>query len=162
MMQQTRLEHQFIEQLPERLEAGVLYISMEYATAAHCCCCGCGEEVVTPFTPTDWSMTFDGETISLSPSIGNWNFACRSHYFIRRGRIVEATTWTGQQVEANRRKDRAAKADYYGTTELTDVVRPTPEPPQPVKKSKTFQSLIEFCFEAARELWNNLRNKSKS
>jgi hypothetical protein len=28
-----------------------------FRTAAHCCCCGCGEEVVTPFTPTDWSMT---------------------------------------------------------------------------------------------------------
>jgi Family of unknown function (DUF6527) len=91
MMQHKRLEHRFVEHLPERLEAGVLYISMEYATAAVGCCCGCGKEVVTPFTPTDWSMTFDGETISLSPSIGNWNFDCRSHYFIRRGRIIEAT-----------------------------------------------------------------------
>jgi Family of unknown function (DUF6527) len=96
MMQHKHLENRFVEQLPERLEAGVLYISMEYAIAAVGCCCGCGEEVVTPFTPTDWSMTFDGKTISLSPSIGNWNFVCRSHYFIRRGRIVEATAWTEQ------------------------------------------------------------------
>ena len=42
------------------------------ATSAHSCCCGCGEEVVAPLTPTDWKMTFDGETTSLRPSIGNW------------------------------------------------------------------------------------------
>jgi hypothetical protein len=160
MMQHKHLEHRFVEQLPEPLEAGVLYISMEYATAAHYCCCGCGEEVVTPFTPTDWSMTFDGETVSLSPSIGNWNFACRSHYFIRRGRIVEATTWTGQQVEANRRKDKAAKADYYDTTELTDVVKPTLETPEQVKASRTLSSLMQLCFGSARRFWSNLRNKS--
>jgi Family of unknown function (DUF6527) len=99
-------------------------------------------------------MTFDGEMVSLSPSIGNWNFACRSHYFIRRGRIVEATTWTGQQVEANRRKDRAAKADYYGTFELTDVVKPIPEPPHQAETSKS--SLIELCFGAVKRLWRNL------
>jgi Family of unknown function (DUF6527) len=163
-MQHKRLEHRFVEHLPERLEAGVLYISMEYATAAHCCCCGCGKEVVTPFTPTDWSMTFDGETISLSPSIGNWNFACRSHYFIRRGRIVEATSWTGQQVEANRRKDSAVKADYYGTMELNNAVKPTLETPQPVKTSKTFKtfsSLLQLGFGSARRFWSNLRNKPK-
>jgi hypothetical protein len=154
MMQHKRLEHRFVEQLPERLEAGVLYISMEYATAAHCCCCGCGEEVVTPFTPTDWSMTFDGETISLSPSIGNWNFNCRSHYFIRHGRIVEATSWTNEQVEANRRKDKAAKADYYGTSELTDVVKPIPEAPHQAKTSES--SFIELCFSAASRFWRNL------
>jgi Family of unknown function (DUF6527) len=154
MMQHKRLEHRFVEHLPERLEAGVLYISMEYATAAHCCCCGCGEEVVTPFTPTDWSMTFDGEMISLSPSIGNWNFACRPHYFIRHGRIVEATAWTGQQVEANRHKDRVAKADHYGALELTGVVKPILEPPRKEETSKS--SLIELCFGAARGLWRNL------
>jgi Family of unknown function (DUF6527) len=124
MMQHNHLEHRFIEQLPEYLESGVLYISMKYATAAHRCCCGCGEEVVTPFTPNDWSMTFDGETVSLSPSIGNWNFACRAHYFIRRGRVIKSTPWTNEQVESNRRKDRVVKVHHYGTPELINVVTP--------------------------------------
>lgn len=123
-MRYTHLEHRFVEQLPERLEPSVLYICMEYATSAHSCCCGCGEEVVTPFTPTDWKMTFDGETVSLSPSIGNWNFTCRSHYFIRRGQVIEAATWTDKQVEDNRRMDRSVKAQYYGTIDLTETSKP--------------------------------------
>jgi Family of unknown function (DUF6527) len=118
-MRHNHLEHRFVQYIPERLDSGVLYISMEYATAAHRCCCGCGEEVVTPFSPTDWSMTFDGEAVSLSPSIGNWNFACRSHYFIRRGRVLEAGAWTDNQVEGNRRMDRSAKARYYDVPNLT-------------------------------------------
>lgn len=162
MMRHTCLEHRFVKHIPEHLEPGVLYICMEYATAAHHCCCGCGKEVVTPFTPTDWSMTFDGETVSLYPSIGNWNFACRSHYFIRRGRVVEATSWTDEQVEAGRRQDRAVKANYYATPELTTDIQPTPEPPRQVKTSKTDPSFIGICISAARTFWKNLRHKSKS
>ncbi len=71
MTWQTKLEHRFVERIPRAPEPGVLYISVEYATAAHSCACGCGEEVMTPLTPTDWKMTFDGETVSLSPSVGN-------------------------------------------------------------------------------------------
>ena len=76
-MRYTILKHQFVTNMPDRLDPGVLYISIEYATAAHLCCCGCGVEVVTPLTPTDWKMTFDGETISLWPSVGNWNDVAR-------------------------------------------------------------------------------------
>ncbi len=117
MMRYPHLEHLFVKHIPDRLESGVLYVSMEYGTAAHRCCCGCGEEVVTPFTPTDWNMTFDGETVSLNPSIGNWTLACRSHYVIKRGRVIEAGPWTDEQVEAERHRDRAAKARFYGVTE---------------------------------------------
>ncbi len=113
-MQHTRLEHQFVEHLPQRLEAGVLYISIEYATAAHSCCCGCGEEVVTPFTPTDWKMTFDGDTISLFPSIGNWNMACRSHYFVERNRVKEALHWTNEEIAMGRKKNEEVKETFYG------------------------------------------------
>jgi hypothetical protein len=113
-MQYKQLRHHFVEHIPERLEAGVLYVSMEYATSAHSCCCGCGEEVVTPFTPTDWKITFDGETISLRPSIGNWTLKCRSHYVIERGKVIEAGPWRDEQVEAELRRDRAAKARFYG------------------------------------------------
>lgn len=155
-MRHTHLEHRFVEQLPECLEPGVLYICMEYATSAHICCCGCGEEVVTPFTPTDWRMTFDGETVSLWPSIGNWNFACRSHYFIQHERVIEAETWTAEQVEFNRRKDRVTKASYYGTLELTEAVKPTPDTTAPPKTSKIFQSFIGRCLRAVRMFLRNL------
>ena len=114
-MQFKRLEHRFCKHIPESLEPGVLYVSIEYATAVHSCCCGCGEEVVTPFTPTDWTMMFDGQAISLRPSIGNWTLPCRSHYVVRDGRVIKAWPWTDKQIAAERRRDGAAKARYYET-----------------------------------------------
>lgn len=128
MMRLTYLEHRFVQHIPDHMEPGVLYISMEYGTAAHRCCCGCGEEVVTPFTPTDWKMTFDGETVSLRPSIGNWNLPCRSHYVIERGQVIEASPWSDGRIAAERRRDKAAKSRYYKTSEPTEAVEPTTVP----------------------------------
>lgn len=113
MMRYQTLEHRFVRNIPRDLDSGVLYISIDYATAVHSCCCGCGERVVTPFTPTDWRMTFDGESISLHPSVGNWNQKCRSHYVIQGGRVREAGPWSEAQVEAERRRDKRAKATHY-------------------------------------------------
>lgn len=116
-MGHTRLAHRFVEHVPERLDPGVLYISMEYGTVAHSCCCGCGEEVVTPLTPTDWKMTYDGETVSLHPSVGSWTLPCRSHYVITQGKVIEAGSWTEAQIAAERRRDHIAKARHYGEPE---------------------------------------------
>lgn len=117
MMRYHRLKHQFVTTLPDVLEAGVLYVSTEYATSAHLCCCGCGEEVVTPLTPTDWKMTFDGETVSLWPSVGNWYDKCRSHYVIEQNRVIPALPWSEERVEAEWQRDRAAKESYYAEKE---------------------------------------------
>lgn len=124
MIRHSSLEHRFVQHIPDSLEPGVLYVSMEYATAAHSCCCGCREEVVTPFTPTDWTMTFNGETISLRPSIGNWNLPCRSHYVIERGQAIEARPWSNEQIAAERKRDQTAKARYYDTPEPIKTVEP--------------------------------------
>lgn len=74
MSRQDRLRHEFVEFIPDDLEEGVIYISIQYATATHLCACGCGAEVITPISPTDWELTFNGSSVSLSPSIGNWSF----------------------------------------------------------------------------------------
>ena len=113
MMRHQTLEHRFVRNVPRELDPGVLYISVDYATAVHSCCCGCGDRVVTPFTPTDWRMTFDGASVSLDPSVGNWNQKCRSHYVIQRNRVLEAGPWSNAQVEAERRRDKKAKAAHY-------------------------------------------------
>src|ERR1044072_437919 len=112
MFRHTELEHKFVHYIPEQLEPGVIYISMDYAPAAHSCCCGCGEQVITPLTPTDWKLTFDGETVSLWPSIGNWNFRCRSHYVIRQSLIVSAGRWREKQIEDGRQRDKKRKEGY--------------------------------------------------
>jgi hypothetical protein len=111
-----KLTHRFIEFVPDELEEGVLYISIPFATTTHRCCCGCGEEVVTPLTPTDWSLIFDGETVSFTPSIGNWSFACRSHYWIRRNQVVWAPEWSESQIALGRLNDLVSKQRLYGNT----------------------------------------------
>ncbi len=145
MMRHERLEHRFVKNMPELLESGVLYVSMDYATATHSCCCGCGEEVVIPFTPTDWNMTYDGESISLNPSVGNWNLACRSHYVVRHGKVIEAGPWTDEEVDAERGRDRAAKERYFGTprpdpSRVSTLAAATPLTP-PTKRKNWFGRL---------------------
>ena len=143
MLRHTKLEHRFVLYIPEQLERGVLYISMEYATAAHACCCGCGLQVITPFTPTDWKMTFDGETVSLWPSIGNWNFACRSHYIIRNSRIIGAEPWKDERINRGRIRDKQEKEEFYGKPEETDS-------PQKPAENKGGEGL---------GLWQRVKNK---
>lgn len=111
-MRQTDFSHQIVEFIPERLEEGVLYVSHRYKTAVHKCACGCGEEVVTPLGTTDWSIQIDNGTATLYPSIGNWSFACRSHYFMRKGRVIWAGQMSRQQVEHGRALDRKARELY--------------------------------------------------
>jgi hypothetical protein len=133
MMRRRHFEHRFVQNIPEKLEPGILYISMEYATAAHSCFCGCGEEVVTPFSPTDWKLVFDGETVSLWPSVGSWTLRCRSHYVLDRGRIVEAGDWSEAAVAAERRRDKAAKESYYGEARREGAPEPAPAAPPAAK-----------------------------
>lgn len=80
----------FVDVVPDAdlMEHDVLYISIAYATVIHMCACGCGREAVTPLSPEEWSLTYNGETVSLNPSIGNWGMECRSHYWVRANKIV--------------------------------------------------------------------------
>jgi hypothetical protein len=109
------LTHEFVELIPDELKEGTIYVSLRYATAAHKCCCCCGKEVVTPLSPTDWKLIFDGKTISLHPSIGNWGFECRSHYWIRNSRVRWAARWSQDKINAGRDHDRLAKERYFDT-----------------------------------------------
>lgn len=108
-----KLEHRFVKLIPDQIEEGVLYISIEYATAIHKCVCGCKNDVVTPFSPTDWQLTYDGETISLYPSIGNWNFECKSHYWITNNKITHARRWSKEEIELGRERDAKKKKAFF-------------------------------------------------
>jgi len=113
MKEPTVLTCEFVKAIPERLEERTLYVSMDYATVSHKCCCGCGLEVVTPLSPTDWRLTYDGVGISLHPSIGNWSFPCQSHYWIRGGKAIWAGPMSKTQIDSVRTHDRVAKRRYY-------------------------------------------------
>jgi len=108
-----QVRHEFIALLPEKVEEGVLYVSLQYKNMVHLCFCGCGNQIVTPLSPTGWSMTFDGRSVSIYPSVGSWKLPCRSHYWIRKGLVEWAPDWADEMVEAGLANDRAAKCDYY-------------------------------------------------
>lgn len=112
-MKLRSVKPQFVELIPDVLEPGVLYISMKYATASHLCLCGCGKEVATPLTPTDWRLTFDGR-VSLHPSVGNWSFKCRSHYVIAANQVRWAGNMSQKEIDAGRERDRLAKQRQFG------------------------------------------------
>lgn len=117
------ITHAFVEHIPSTLKESVVYVSIPFATAVHKCCCGCGNEVVTPITPTDWQLTFDGDTISLHPSIGNWNLPCQSHYFIRRDAIQWAPRWSPAEISAGRRQEQQAKAAHFTRPSLWQKIK---------------------------------------
>ena len=136
------LQHKFVELIPDIIEDGVLYVSIKYCTAIHKCVCGCGNEVVTPISPTDWKLIFDGKTISLFPSIGNWNFKCQSHYWIEKDKIIYAEKWDKKEIQAVRNKDKKRKAKFLIGGEIkTDnsIVKRT-------KKKKGWKYLLKSFF----------------
>jgi hypothetical protein len=150
MIRYRQLEHQFVDDIPESLDGGVLYISIRYATALHLCCCGCGREVVTPLSPAQWRVTFDGETVSLHPSIGNWNLPCRSHYVIRNGRVVEAGQWSDEEVAFGQARDKRAIATLYASKVGATPKRECAKGPSPRKVRGWLGSIGDF-FTARRE-----------
>src|SRR5947208_573898 len=113
MRRGNNITHKFVEFIPSDRQDGVVYVSIPYATAVHNCCCGCGNKVVTPLSPTGWKLTFDGETISLYPSIGNWNFPCQSHYWIIESKVKWARKWTKKEIERGRQQEARSKDGYY-------------------------------------------------
>lgn len=115
MKHDTLLTHEFVEFLPEKLTEGIIYISIEHALVAHNCCCGCGLQVITPLSPTDWEMIFNGDSISLYPSIGNWNFPCKSHYWIKYNQVVWAPQWSKAEIDMGRAFDRRTKNQYFNS-----------------------------------------------
>lgn len=110
------IKPEFVEFIPEVLEPGVLYVSIPYATASHKCACGCGELVVTPIKPTDWELTWDGESVTMYPSIGNWSFSCQSHYFIKKNRIVWSYKMSKDEINFGRKMDKSRKEKFFKKT----------------------------------------------
>lgn len=99
MSKRMELLPTFIETVPpdDDMEDGVLYVSEKYGTAIHMCACGCRGKTVMPinFQKEDGTMTTygwdytrtDNGLVSFSPSVGNFNFPCKSHYFIRNNKV---------------------------------------------------------------------------
>lgn len=73
-------------------------------------------------------MTFDGETITLYPSIGNWSFPCQSHYWITNNKVRWAPKWTKEEIEEGRNEEKETQKEFYG------------------KQKKKRRSIVDFLF----------------
>jgi hypothetical protein len=120
------LTYEFVEYVPRELKAGVIYVSIPFATVIHKCCCGCGQQVVTPLAPSQWTLIFDGKSVSLHPSIGNWNFPCRSHYWIRQNRVIWANQLSARQIDVVQKQDLAAVRSEFHSASARDKERQFP------------------------------------
>ncbi len=107
------IELRRVQYVPKEIEPGVLYVAEEFGAAVHLCACGCGLKVSTPLRPTKWSLEEEMDGPTLTPSVGNWQFPCRSHYWIRGGRIVWAEAWTDERIAAGRRAQEERQRAYY-------------------------------------------------
>lgn len=108
-----RMRREDVRSMPPSLEPGVLYVSREFETAAHLCACGCGRKVRTPLGPTEWEISVGANGPSVWPSIGNWQFPCRSHYVISDGAIEWAPAWTPAQIARGRNREAARRSRHF-------------------------------------------------
>ena len=104
---------QRVHYMPKELNPGVLYVSEEFDIAMHLCACGCGSKIRTPLGPTEWAVEETDSGPSLYPSVGNWQQACQSHYWINRGEIRWAAKWTPDQIAAGRRGEEERRRAYF-------------------------------------------------
>lgn len=160
-MKQTSITPEFVEIIPDKLVDGVLYISEKYGTALHKCCCGCGQEVVTPLKPSGWKVMREGGKVSLAPSIGNWTFPCRSHYWIRRNQIVWAGAFSDQMIKRVQARDRSdielhiARVNAQKAEAQGHVRQPTAQDPD--DRGFTWGDLIVACIAKVKAWWRGRR-----
>lgn len=117
------MKHKFVEYMPEKLLDDVLYISTEFNLAKHKCACGCGKEIVTSLSPVGWTLIYNGDTVSLKPSIGNWQQPCKSHYYITKDEIVWLSSFESNRQKLVIEKDIADRKAYSSQRKKTGFFR---------------------------------------
>lgn len=101
-MKTKNYKHLFVDSIPVKLQDGVLYVCIKHHIVSHLCACGCGHRIDTPLDPDEWSVTYNGETISLWPSVGNYDIPCHSHYYMTNNIAVPISA--GQYKKSKKKK----------------------------------------------------------
>jgi hypothetical protein len=117
----------------------LLYYSDEFKVAGHLCPCGCGNKVITPIGPVDWSFKEHKGRATLYPSIGNWQLPCRSHYWISEGEIKWSYQWSEEEILAGRKAEENRRNSYFEERALHD------------EKPSLFWRIINWLFKKSRE-----------
>lgn len=151
-MKIKNIRPEFVIRFPGVFEQGVLYISEEFGTAGHLCCCGCREKVITPLNPAKWHLRKEGNTVSLWPSIGNWNYACKSHYVITKNKVIEADQFDAEKIEAVQRRDRRDMDRYVAMVNVRSS-QPSENTQKAPAKIAPGKNLISVLVTFWKKLW---------
>lgn len=111
MLSKIKLRH--VHYIPKDLESGILYVARDFDAVAHLCPCGCGSKIRTPLGPTEWFLEETAAGPTLTPSIGNWQQTCQSHYWIHEGKIIWSSQWAHEEIVAGRRLEEERRFAYY-------------------------------------------------
>ena len=114
-MKLRQITPEFVNEIPRELDPGKLYVCCRYRAVKHLCACGCGVEINTPLHSTGWTLTCDGVSVSLSPSIGNWSEKCQSHYWIINNKIQWAPKFSKHEILRTRRAREWEHGQYFST-----------------------------------------------
>lgn len=94
-IRKVRIEPIYVEFMPDfkDMEEAKIYISGKYKTAIHRCLCGCGLKTALPLdciidgVDHGWKLikeNKEGTIVSFTPSVGNFQYPCKSHYIITK------------------------------------------------------------------------------
>jgi hypothetical protein len=96
-----------VERLPSVLDEETVYVSEEYELAALKCACGC-EHRVTLLLNDGHTVTEIAGLADISPSIGVWDAECKSHFFIRRGKVIWGKEFSDAEIRSAMRRQLAS------------------------------------------------------
>lgn len=88
-LKKVEITFEYVEFIPDERKENVIYISEKYGTTVHNCLCGCGEKTIMPIDNIinghdyGWKLIKESNgKISFTPSVGNYQIPCKSHYII--------------------------------------------------------------------------------
>ena len=111
----------FVQYIPAdgaELVPGIVYISMKYNTVVHRCPCGCGGLSEFTLDPIRFRIEYDGRSVTFSPSIGNSNLECRSHYWICENHVRWCTPMEDWETKRAQRREVARALEERRTNEI--------------------------------------------
>ena len=126
-MKLSQISPEFVDEIPRELDAEKLYVCCRYRAVKHLCACGCGVAISTPLHPTGWTLTCDGVSVSLWPSIGNWSEKCQSHYWISRNNIHWAPRWSRNRIFKGRKARALDLENYLSANTYSGIDHVVPE-----------------------------------
>ena len=101
------------DHFPSDPQDGNFYYSEEFRSSLHLCACGCKGRVVMPIKAAGWTLTRLASSFSISPSVGNRELVCRSHYFIRNGKVIWLKSMSNFEKVESRLDDRSHMRSVY-------------------------------------------------